>query len=360
MFLVIFTSLLGERRGRGRARRRHPTGHATTWRRWRRSRVITAMLHEHRDQRDASPRDHGILKRTRGTPLPGWVYLSARVVHAIGRRARAGGDHRGVRRVVLRRERPDRQVARRSSSITVMVGAPWRSRRSGSRRRRSIPNADAAPAIVNAIILPLLFLSGIFIPLGDDAPEWMKVVGDIFPVRHFVDAMLGSFYGPPFPFEWSDVARRRGMGRGRAGRGDEVLHLGAAQAEAARQRLCVGNGACARLRGRRGRGAHQRIREVPPCGSVRLPRRAACCSPPAPRTTRRRRDRWPRDRRDGRRRPRDHRDPPPPPTAPAANADAFEAAGTLTVATGNPAFPPWWEGGESHGLRVRVQRPRQW
>jgi polar amino acid transport system substrate-binding protein len=28
-----------------------------------------------------------------------------------------------------------------------------------------------------------------------------------------------------------------------------------------------------------------------------------------------------------------------------ANADAFQTADTLTVATGNPAFPPWWEGG---------------
>ena len=28
-----------------------------------------------------------------------------------------------------------------------------------------------------------------------------------------------------------------------------------------------------------------------------------------------------------------------------ANADALQTADTLTVATGNPAFPPWWEGG---------------
>jgi ABC-2 type transport system permease protein len=68
-----------------------------------------------------------------------------------------------------------------------------------------VPNAEAAPAIVNAIILPLLFLSGIFIPLGADAPEWMKFIGNVFPVKHFAEAMLGSFYGPPFPFQWSDV-----------------------------------------------------------------------------------------------------------------------------------------------------------
>ena len=33
----------------------------------------------------------------------------------------------------------------------------------------------------------------------------------------------------------------------------------------------------------------------------------------------------------------------------AANADAFKNQGTLTIGTGNPAFPPWWEGGTSDG-----------
>ena len=28
-------------------------------------------------------RDAGILKRTRGTPLPGWAYLAGRVIHAM-------------------------------------------------------------------------------------------------------------------------------------------------------------------------------------------------------------------------------------------------------------------------------------
>ncbi|MEP7060661.1 MAG: ABC transporter permease, partial [Actinomycetota bacterium] len=83
----------------------------------------------------------------------------------------------------------------------------------------AIPNADAAPPMVNATVLPLLFLSGIFIPLGDDAPSWIKWVGKIFPVRHFVETLYGGFLGNfkapaaagalagthPFPFQWSDV-----------------------------------------------------------------------------------------------------------------------------------------------------------
>jgi polar amino acid transport system substrate-binding protein len=40
-----------------------------------------------------------------------------------------------------------------------------------------------------------------------------------------------------------------------------------------------------------------------------------------------------------------------------ANTAAFESPGTLTVATGNPAFPPWWEGGESDGSEFEFNDP---
>jgi polar amino acid transport system substrate-binding protein len=40
-----------------------------------------------------------------------------------------------------------------------------------------------------------------------------------------------------------------------------------------------------------------------------------------------------------------------------ANADAFQASGTLTVGTGNPAFPPWWEGGTSGDSEFEINDP---
>jgi ABC-2 type transport system permease protein len=67
----------------------------------------------------------------------------------------------------------------------------------------AIPNADASPALVNATVFPLLFLSGIFIPLGDDAPDWIIWIGRVFPVKHFADGMQAGFLGTPF--HWSDV-----------------------------------------------------------------------------------------------------------------------------------------------------------
>ncbi len=59
-----------------------------------------------------------------------------------------------------------------------------------------IPNADASPAIVNVSILPLLFISGVFIPM-EDAPAWLNTFADVFPVRHFSSALLTAFN----PFE---------------------------------------------------------------------------------------------------------------------------------------------------------------
>ena len=61
-----------------------------------------------------------------------------------------------------------------------------------------VPNEDAGPPIVNAVILPLLFLSGVFFTT-EGAPEWVVWVGRIFPVKHLVDAMRASYLGPALP-----------------------------------------------------------------------------------------------------------------------------------------------------------------
>lgn len=66
-----------------------------------------------------------------------------------------------------------------------------------------IPNADAAAPVVNAIVLPLEFLSGIFIPFGNNTPTWILWVAKVFPVRPFVLAMQAGFLGTAF--SWTDV-----------------------------------------------------------------------------------------------------------------------------------------------------------
>ena len=46
--------------------------------------------------------------------------------------------------------------------------------------------------MVNATILPLLFISDVFIPLTD-APAWLETVAKVFPIWHYAHAMLAVF-----------------------------------------------------------------------------------------------------------------------------------------------------------------------
>ena len=159
-------------------------------------------------------RDQGILKRTRGTPLPAWSYLSARVIHSmiIGAILVAITVAFGV--AFYSADVPT-GVPLLQFLLTLVVGSLSFAALALA-LTSVIPNADASPAIVNASILPLLFLSGIFIPLGDDAPAWITTVGNIFPVRHFFDAMANSFLGHitvqtpggpvrALPYDWVDL-----------------------------------------------------------------------------------------------------------------------------------------------------------
>ena len=48
---------------------------------------------------------------------------------------------------------------------------------------------EAASAVTNLVILPMAFLSGSFFPL-DNAPQWLRTISEIFPLKHLNDAML--------------------------------------------------------------------------------------------------------------------------------------------------------------------------
>ena len=149
-------------------------------------------------------RDAGILKRTRGTPLPGADYLSARVVHAMLIALLLVAICASFGAAFYHASVPTGSGLVRTIVVVVVGAASFAAL--GLALTGAIPNADAAPPVVNATILPLLFISGVFIPIGDHAPKWVGVVGNIFPVRHLVDAFLGAYYGKPFfDFSWGDV-----------------------------------------------------------------------------------------------------------------------------------------------------------
>ncbi|MEY2958576.1 MAG: hypothetical protein RLZZ01_1144, partial [Actinomycetota bacterium] len=68
-----------------------------------------------------------------------------------------------------------------------------------------VPSAASAGAVANATILPLAFVSNVFIVTGDDAPSWMTTIGNFFPLRPFVESFQDAFNpyvdAPLFPVE---------------------------------------------------------------------------------------------------------------------------------------------------------------
>jgi ABC-2 type transport system permease protein len=90
-------------------------------------------------------------------------------------------------------ELPDNTLA--AFLVTLVVGAAAFSAL-GLGMSGFIPSADAAPAVINGTILPLMFISDIFIP-AQNAPDWITTLGEIFPIKHFSEALQTSFN----PFE---------------------------------------------------------------------------------------------------------------------------------------------------------------
>ena len=133
-------------------------------------------------------RDQGVLKRVKGSPLPSWCYLAGRIGHAV---------LIGMLLVIIVTlfgatfydvEVPTSTLPGLFLALTV-----------GSASFAAlalaitsvIPNAEAAPAIVNFSILPLLFLSGVFFPV----PDWMATFSSFFPVKPLLD-LIGDAFDP--------------------------------------------------------------------------------------------------------------------------------------------------------------------
>jgi len=135
-------------------------------------------------------RDSGALKRIHGSPLPVWAYMAARITHAVIMAIVLVVICAAFGALLYGATLPTDTLP--AFVLTLLVGAAAFSAL-GVAVTSVIPNADAAPAIVNGTILPLLFISDIFIPLQNPAP-WLDLLGEIFPVRHFADALIGSFF----------------------------------------------------------------------------------------------------------------------------------------------------------------------
>jgi ABC-2 type transport system permease protein len=149
-------------------------------------------------------RENGVLKRVRGTPLPSAVFIAGRVGNAIVVSLVMVVVVTILGRLVYGVEVPTETIP--GVVVTLVVGAASFACL-GFAMTAIIPSQDAAPAITNAIALPLYFISGIFIP-ENEIPDGVLSVADVFPVRHFFEAFFAAFDPATtgVGIEWGELA----------------------------------------------------------------------------------------------------------------------------------------------------------
>jgi ABC-2 type transport system permease protein len=189
MFLVIFTAIFGNETitlfGRELSTATFYVGAIATFS------IITAT-YTNLAISVSFARDLGVLKRIRGTPLPSWAFMFGRIAHAILVAFLLVVIVVAFGALFYGAEIPTDTLP--AFLVTIAVGAASFSAL-GLAITAVIPNADASPAVVNASILPLLFISDIFIPIQDPS-AWYVTVAKLFPPYHFAKAMQAATFSP--------------------------------------------------------------------------------------------------------------------------------------------------------------------
>ena len=132
-------------------------------------------------------REAGVLKRLRGTPLPPWLFMAGQIGSSllvsallVALTTALGVAAYGVRF-------PGHWVA---LALALAAGA-FCFCALGIAITAAIPSATAAPAIVNGLLFPVLFISGTFYPLAPGS--WLARVAELLPIRPFEEALFRAF-----------------------------------------------------------------------------------------------------------------------------------------------------------------------
>jgi ABC-2 type transport system permease protein len=149
-------------------------------------------------------REDGRLKRSRGTPLPPWVFIAGRIGNSIVVALMMLILIAAIGRILFSVPIPWSHLP--VILVVLVVGAASFCCL-GIALTAAIPSQDAAAPIVNALLLPLYFLSGIFIP-DDELSGGVISFANHFPVRDFFEAFFKAYipgaHGPTL--DWGNLA----------------------------------------------------------------------------------------------------------------------------------------------------------
>jgi ABC-2 type transport system permease protein len=149
-------------------------------------------------------REAGILKRRRATPVPAAVLIAGRTVTAMAVSLVVMTALLAVGRFAYGVHLPTSTIP--AVALTAVIGSATFCVL-GYALSTAIGSADAAQPMVQAITLPLYFISGVFVP-NANIPAGLRHVATFFPVQHLADG-LHHAYDPAVHgvgIEWSDLA----------------------------------------------------------------------------------------------------------------------------------------------------------
>ena len=145
----------------------------------------------------AMRRQDGILKRVRATPLPTWVYFIGLLAHCIVVSVVEVALIIGVGRL-YNVPMPTHWTA---ILVTLVLGAASFCAL-GVAVASLVRNAEAAPAVVQFVLFPLVFISGTYFPIHSDV---LNRIAGALPVRPFNQALIGPF-AQHTGFDWPHLA----------------------------------------------------------------------------------------------------------------------------------------------------------
>ena len=151
-------------------------------------------------------RQDGVMKRWRGTPLPSWIYLSgfvgAGLIIAIAGFALIVGIGFAFYDLEI-------DIAKVPALVVAFIIGTMVFSALGVAVAGLIRNQEAAPAVTNAIILPMAFISNTFIAVDESAmPRWLEDLAGALPLRPFVESIQAPFNPTVDPpgFLWANLA----------------------------------------------------------------------------------------------------------------------------------------------------------
>jgi ABC-2 type transport system permease protein len=153
-------------------------------------------------------REDGILKRLRGTPLPAWAYLVAVVASTVAVFALEAITLVLLGRVLYDVPFPDRWL---SLVLTLLLGT-LAFAAMGLGLTGVIRSAEGSSAVVNAIYLPMAFISGSFFS-STAFPPFVEAIANVLPLTYFIELTRNVLlYNEDVWDNWRAVAVVAGWG----------------------------------------------------------------------------------------------------------------------------------------------------